>query len=422
MKSKDNNTFDSLDSKFREVLKNAEEPVPEMVWAKVSNRLDVKATPVTRRFPMWWTAGLSTAAAILAGVLIFTHNNPQTSQNQPLLAMEETTVAIEDFTESIPDNITETFLTKKATPTTEASQESDVTPENKVLPKNEVVLESEVLPESEIIPESEVVPESEDVKEEQKPAEEEIQVVKQTDQVLYAQAIDNILEKEQSPKAVKSNRKKLSLDVYGNMMASTGNKPNGKRPMKTQPTAKPTETGVTETGQSKFSIPVTLGLGIKYPLTERWAIGAGINYSIMGREFPGIYSIVENGKLMEQHAFEAIKNNQSYIGANINLYFSFIHRRWVDFYAYLGGGFDSCIHNQLSMFDNGNKYSHNDKKGGCQWNTKLGIGVEFIAGDLIGIYLDPSATWYIPTNNVPKSIRTKHQILPAFEIGLRFRI
>ena len=74
------------------------------------------------------------------------------------------------------------------------------------------------------------------------------------------------------------------------------------------------------------------------------------------------------------------------------------------------------------MFGESAKYTHKDHTGAVQFSTRLGVGVEFIAAERIGIYLDPSATWFINTQNVPKSFRTRHPVLPAFELGLRVRI
>jgi opacity protein-like surface antigen len=220
----------------------------------------------------------------------------------------------------------------------------------------------------------------------------------------------------------KAKRRKIELVVSGNASDGPQEQLIFNRPMYVQSATAPTKTGITETGPSDYSIPVTLGAGVKFSLTEKWALGAGLSYTIAGREFAGIYTKIKSGSEPFRESFSKIRNTQNYIGLNINAYYSFININWLDFYAYGGFGADKCISNHFQMFDKTNKYTYKDSTGGIQFSVKLGVGVEFLVSDFIGIYLDPSVSYYIPNASMPKSLRTKNPFLPAAEIGLRFKL
>jgi hypothetical protein len=56
-----------------------------------------------------------------------------------------------------------------------------------------------------------------------------------------------------------------------------------------------------------------------------------------------------------------------------------------------------------------------------QLSADLGMGVEFMLGRHLGIYLDPSIRYFFD-NNQPKSIRTAQPLMFGFEMGLRAKL
>ena len=57
---------------------------------------------------------------------------------------------------------------------------------------------------------------------------------------------------------------------------------------------------------------------------------------------------------------------------------------------------------------------------GVQWSANLGLGVEFMFGKHLGLYLDPSVRYYFSCQQ-PKSIRTAQPVMLGLELGLRTR-
>ena len=54
-----------------------------------------------------------------------------------------------------------------------------------------------------------------------------------------------------------------------------------------------------------------------------------------------------------------------------------------------------------------------------QFSVGAGLGVEFLLGQRVGLYIDPGVNYYFPCNQ-PRSIRTEKPLLLNFDVGLRF--
>ena len=56
-----------------------------------------------------------------------------------------------------------------------------------------------------------------------------------------------------------------------------------------------------------------------------------------------------------------------------------------------------------------------------QLSANVGVGVEFMLGRHLGLYIDPSLRYYFNCDQ-PKSIRTVQPLMLGFELGLRARL
>jgi hypothetical protein len=64
---------------------------------------------------------------------------------------------------------------------------------------------------------------------------------------------------------------------------------------------------------------------------------------------------------------------------------------------------------------------HQEAVKGVQLSANAGIGVEFLLGRYVGIYIDPSVRYYFNCKQ-PNSIRTAQPLMLGFEMGLRFNL
>ena len=407
------------DLMFRSILENGQEEVPARVWDGVASGLDKIARQ--RKVALWWSgAAVSTAAAaaIVVGVVL---NRPAEDFVQPaqvnVVAVVEMPVSTSEDT---PATVAEaarqnTYLayapaTVKQTPVSitdltdresasEKSRASEAAVGNGTKPEISAAEKNA----ASATPEAPAGPVAQQ------------RTAKSADSENHFSTGFDEWEEEKTP----ARRKiKTSLVLSSTTGANGASKAPAtgllKRPMKPNAII---QTGITEIGDNKFGLPLSFGVGAKIDLTEMWSVGVGVNYTLLTRKFEGEYLKVDNGNIIE-YTQSDIRNLQHYVGIPVNAYYNIINKNKVNFYAYAGGAVEKCVTNKYQVLET--KSVHKEKAQGVQWSANLGVGVEFMLGDHIGLYLDPSARYYF-NNKQPKSIRTAQPFMLGFELGLRTR-
>lgn len=219
---------------------------------------------------------------------------------------------------------------------------------------------------------------------------------------------------------IKKNKVRTSLTVSG--IAGTNNARNSvKAGMMKRPsiTKAPQRTSIDETStNTTYGIPLSFGAGVKIDFTPRWAIGVGVNYSLLTRKFYGTYYEVADGTLKGSTRSD-IRNSQHYVGIPVNAFYNIINREHIDFYAYAGGTIEKCVSDNYQVLST--SIVHKEQVKGVQLSANLGIGVEFTLGKHLGVYIDPSLRYYFDCDQ-PKNIRSAHPLMLGFEIGLRAKL
>jgi hypothetical protein len=215
-------------------------------------------------------------------------------------------------------------------------------------------------------------------------------------------------------------RRRVALTISGiagtNSAQSTG-APLFKRPSLS--TSKPV-TGVEQKStESTYGLPVSFGAGVKFDLSGRWSLGVGANYTLLARKFFGTYTLVgEDGRIQESVSSD-IRNMQQYVGIPVNAFYSIVDKEFMNFYAYAGGTVEKCISDKYEILNT--TYIHRNNVSGVQVSANIGIGMEFLLGRHLGLYLDPSLRYYFDCGQ-PKSIRTAQPLMLGLEMGLRVRL
>ena len=182
----------------------------------------------------------------------------------------------------------------------------------------------------------------------------------------------------------------------------------------------PPRTGVKETStRSTYGIPVSFGAGVKIDFTDRWSLGVGLNYTLLTRRFYGSYTDVNEHGSIVMNTQTDIRNTQNYVGIPVNAFYNIVDTRHLNFYTYAGGTVERCVSDKYQLL--GKDITHSEKAKGVQLSANLGIGVEFLLGDYLGLYIDPSLRYYFD-NGQPKSIRTDQPLMLGFEMGLRVKL
>lgn len=377
------NEFDQM---MKSILDEGREEVPASVWEGVSAGLDKAEKHKT--VVLWWrraAAGAAVAAAVAVGV-IFNHTPqqelvPQAGDSGMIAVAEPADEIVTEETEIvIPDMIAEA--------------------EPVVKPVRNAVI---------------------------KTADEAIEVVTDVAPADEAPADEKKVEtkKEYFPEdwGEETPERKADVSLVLSGLASTNDAQSQNRmgPMKA-PSVNPApkKTGITETStKSTYGIPVSFGAGVKIDFNERWSLGVGANYTLLARKFYGKYTKVTEAGGIENSISSDIRNTQHFVGIPVNAYYNIISKDRINLYAYAGGTVEKCVSDNYNVL--GTSIYHKEKAEGVQLSADAGIGVEFMLGKHMGLYIDPSLRYYFDCGQ-PKSIRTVQPLMFGFEMGFRFRL
>ena len=400
----DDNHIDSI----RSILESGQEEVPAHIWEGVSSGLDKAAA---RRNRLLWlrrsAAGAAAAAAVVVGLLL---GYEGAEQNLVPEASSDMIAVIETPSQEMtaPQEILLADIPSSSPLQTARPATKDIPAEAAMPGTMSEKAETEITSETTDIPTERDVP---------APQTESTPATKPAVSGIRPEASSW----EEDEKEVRSRKIKTSLVVSG--IAGTNN-PQGTKgigPLKSPGIYKaPSKTTVEQTGsQATYGIPLSFGAGVKLRFTDRWSLGMGINYTLLTSRFNGKYTKVTDG-VSSLPVSSSIKNHQHYIGIPINAYYNIVSRDFVNFYAYAGGTVEKCVANKY-IVQTTPVINHSETVNGVQLSANAGIGVEFLLGKHVGLYLDPSLRYYF-RGSQPKSIRTVQPLMFGFEMGLRFNL
>ncbi len=470
---------DSLDQMIRSVMADAEEEVPGHLWAAISERLDAVGAQSKRRvvIPLWfrWTAvGTAVAAAIVLGVFLFLPGRGETDLSGGLAGVEtpvevgvEASVPVEAGVEasgeasvpvpveagveasgeaSVPVSVKASVETAELACVEDSGSGSeeatDAVPDSasEDVPSLASQLASapdyiaQALDVEDIADESDAPDAEKTVAgdgEGHRAGENETGSTSTGGEISGAQTFtdawsDPFAREDAAQDAAGGNRRKVRAaltmagDAMGNVSSSSSSSSSGIRRQLSSSIVKQTTPGISENSDASYSIPASFGLGVKIIFTDRWSLGAGLDYSLLSRTFSGTYTTYsEETDTYSSTDYSKIRQNLSYVGIPVNVYFSIVRSHAVDFYAYAGGTAEKLVGNRYVLENDG---LYKDSTKGFQFSVDLGIGVEFLIVDMLGIYIDPSIRYYIPDSRQPVSIRTQEPFNFGFEIGFRIRL
>ena len=423
----DENKFDR---EIRSLLDGVEEEVPDRVWNALSERLD-RAEAARKRKPVlpWLRySGIAAAAAAVALGVFFGVREPDFNGQEMQLAAAGQPQSDAVAVTPEPDSSAGTAIQSKdngrpasdmtyGTPTARGDSTGDLEEDRNVnvAPVGAAGKDIDTMTDTATEMPGEEKPESTDsgqtIKE---------QIKKYDSDRLTALAWEDDFAEDD-----RDSRIKTAITVSGLASSNSGagrNSSGGSRPLMSSGHPGRNSNPISETGNStNYGIPLSFGLGAKIIFTPRWSLGVGINCSLLSRTFSGTYTTYGADGTPTVTPYSKIRNNQTYIGIPVNAYFSIVKSKAVDFYAYAGGTAEKCVANRYRMGDTGSEI-YKEKVEGFQFSANVGLGVEFIVADMLGIYIDPSLRYYFPDSRQPKSIRTVQPLTMGFEMGFRVRL
>ena len=423
-----NDKYTDFDLELKRMLQDAEEEVPSRVWHAVSDELDRRDR--RKVVALRWrraAVGFTAAAAVLSGIFVFLGRDRAAEPDLTAAAVKERAaspdITAEEAVPSIEEQIVSAGTALADVParsprsTVSGTVPSEIVPADAFTPEEEETEDAIVEAPSEVTVETEAVSNDNEVvasPESATPVQDPVARPAETDTRTAIIGTPNDPFAWPEDTDAEESRHLPSLVVAGNAMT---NDFSGQdiRQMRAPASGIKTRTGVEEKGSSTFSIPITFGLGVRFDLSDRWAVGTGINWSRLSRTFNGVYTDDERNINSE------IVNDIHYIGIPLNLYFNIFDSRNLRFYAWGGGSAEKGLVSRFRIQSNAGDIYYKEKVSGLQWSAAAGLGLEFLLGEHLGLYLDPSARYYFDCGQ-PLSIRTERPFMMNYEVGLRFNL
>ena len=402
---------DEFDLQLRSLLEDAEVKAPGRVWRAVSSRLDAAlapAVPAAGAVRWGWVAGLGMAfaAALVAGIFLVGTRDAGSPAADTLVAeaILPTEATVPTETES-PVGTGAPASTRTATRTSVREAEAPTSRTVPAVPADSADSTESTAPS---IPAASSAPAAPSA-----PAPEETDANVQT-----GPSAATLLAQLANEDELNKTKSGISIQLDGAVGGNDSRLTSGmdRRAYMSSGSSSHTKTSIAENSTSTYDIPLSFGLGIRFPLTQRFSVGTGVMYSILGRTFTGEYFEVDDSGV-SRHLTGDIRHSMSYIGVPINAYYDLVSGRKVDFYAYGGGTAEYCISNRYSI----NDVVFKDPVDNLQFSIGAGFGVQFKVSDHLGIYVDPGVRYYFRCDQ-PKSVRTDKPLMVNFEAGLRFNL
>lgn len=391
----DKDKYTESDNLIRSILSQVQEEVPEHIWAGISSELDRIDAAKGRKTVMLWFRRTAVAVAAAAALAIGIFTDWNRKHDITVMPDRNLIAVVETAQFHITEGLTEpaSFAERKAIYLADASED---------------VHEAMTLAEELIIMEE--TPAQQEAAEQKPPVYQNIEPSQERWPDIWEDEIP----------AEDSRNRKTSIFLSG--IAGTNSVQASGTNMLRHPsisTSRP-KTGIEQkSSDSTYGLPVSLGAGVKIGINEKWSLGIGANYTLLTRKFFGTYTLVNSeGNIVESISSD-IRNVQQYIGIPVNIFYNIISSDYLNFYTYAGGAIERCISDKYNILNT--TYVHKGSVQGVQLSADLGIGVEFLLGKHLGLYIDPSLRYYFDCGQ-PKSIRTAQPFMLGFEAGLRINL
>jgi len=396
---KDNNEL--FDQMIRDSLLEAEEKAPSFVWKNVSGRLSSGTS-----FD-WRHASMVMAAAALCACLVLVGTFVRRSGEQPQAVAQQVKL--------VPPPVAErqAILADVSSANTEEKDVFSKEPGFASLSASAKVTDSTVKKtadssssSTEDILYDEGIPESTGGS---KVSGQE----KQKETTSVAKWEDPFSDEQ----IVNKDEHKVSLDLKGAFSANRSSIQFGSTGIQGAPAY--ISGGIEDISESSYGLPFTVGVGVRWYLSKRFSLGTGVDYSLLTRKFTGNYYPKDGTSIIMLNA--DVFHSLSYIGIPVNAYYDIIQHSLVGLYVFGGAEVERAVANSYRISNSTLTQYYNEAVSGCQYSAQLGLGVEFMLTDFMGIYFDPCLKFYF-NKDQPTSMRTQQPLMFSAALGLKFNI
>lgn len=373
-----------FDRRIKELVDSCQEPVAEDLWAGIEKGLD-------RRSSMIWVRRVSyavVAASLVVGLIL------NLGSSEEMMRREMAVRVIQPERQDV--NVGTFPLLAKL----DVAQRPQV--------EEEVIVDKVDLSDEQPAVEEAVVPQVE----EEKGDGVADKVVVRTTKEEYVRSVLSA-DEEWMYEEEKNSDRGVILGVSSNMLAFGGKGISNGSTQYMPGASMSVQNGITPITKPTFSIPVTFGLQVQFPVGERLAIGTGLNYTYLRNSFQA---------LIDNSVQGLVDQKLHYIGLPVSLFVNILDDNNFVCYASAGGTMEKGLQVSSKIKDILDGVTHR-KEGikGLQWSVNIGVGLQYSFSDLVGIYFDPSLVYFFDTKQ-PFSVRTSQPLQFDMELGFRFNL
>lgn len=160
--------------------------------------------------------------------------------------------------------------------------------------------------------------------------------------------------------------------------------------------------------KTSHHIPISLGMQISYPLSERWYLSSGVNYTMLNSD-------IKTKTAGTSHSY---RRRLDYIGIPIDLQIRLTKSAPLQIYLLGGAQTDWNI-----IAKNNNRHAeHPQAKDRMQLSVHAAIGIQSEITPQMSIYAEPRISYYINNHSGVNTIYKQHPITPGLNIGMRYDI
>ena len=154
--------------------------------------------------------------------------------------------------------------------------------------------------------------------------------------------------------------------------------------------------------------PISFGLTLSYPLTNRWTLSTGLVYTRLNSQFVNVLS----GTLI------TTDQRLDYLGVPLNVQYHVLKGKGWKAYASAGAQIDWNIRAKRNT-EGVDVNARNDHP---QWSLAGGIGIEYDIIPLVGIYAEPGLRYYLKNDSKVDNFFKDQPFNWTLQIGIRLNL
>lgn len=160
--------------------------------------------------------------------------------------------------------------------------------------------------------------------------------------------------------------------------------------------------------------PVTFGLSLSKPLSEKWSIETGLQYSILKSR-----SVMGN-----ENYYIGKKQKIHYLGISSGLAYRIAGFRRVSAYGAAGMSLHIPVYGKVSceyvVASVRNLTYDRHVRPPVQWSARFSLGLQYRILPKMTLYAEPTLYWHIPNGSATHTVWTEHPVMFSTPFGVRF--